>query len=149
MDKLEKIEDDRERMLYLMNEFELKEEDFKFGNYMCFSTTRQSGLYMVSKDKKLENNFGEYGHELPLSISKHLADAVQTFKSLEFHYVELSHQDFTVKSTISGDIPSSWRLSYDMMDNMMYVENQESNRQCSFSISCKKDVSELSDYFSK
>ena len=147
MNKLDKIEDDKERMQYLIEEFELKEEDFKFGNYMCFSTTRQSGLYMVSKDNKLENNFGEYGYELPLSISENLVDAVQTFKALEFHYFELSHQDFTVVSSISGSIPSSWVLSYDAFEDMIYVEDPLTNRQCAFNIIDKKDVDELIDYF--
>ena len=147
MNKLDKIEDDKERMKYLIEEFELKEEDFKFGNYMCFSTTRQSGLYMVSKDNKLENNFGEYGYELPISISEYLVDAVQTFKNLEFHYFELSHQDFTVVSSISGSIPTSWNISYDVFEDMIYVEDPETNRQCSFNKNDKKDVAELIEYF--
>jgi len=122
-EEFDKLKTDLDKKKYLMKTFDLKEEDFKFGNFMCFSTYRQTGLYIIGMDKTFVNNCGDYGYELPHSICKHLADAADTFKYLEFSYFELHKYDYTIVNCIDGEIPSNLKIDYNSYEEQLYVFN--------------------------
>lgn len=125
-----KKKDDKERKEFLKSAFNLKDSDFKFGNYICFSTYRQTGLIMIGMDDTIIDDFGDYGYELPLCISKYLTDAVNTFKILEFNGYNLHKNDYTVRSTIEGDLPDDWTYYYDTFDNDLVVTSDKQRFRC-------------------
>ena len=151
MNVLDMVENEKERIDYIKSEFNLKDTDFKFGNYICLSTYRQTGLLMVGIDgESIVDDFGEYGYELPFSISKHLTDAVFTFQALEFSSYCLNRFDFTVRRYIQGEPPENWTYIYDTYEDRLLVTNGKHRySQCLFvcEANTRYNVTDIKDYF--
>lgn len=142
------IEDNKKRKEFIMSAFDLKDSDFKFGNYICFSTYRQTGLVMIGKDENFIDDFGsDYGYELPYSICKHLTDAVNTFKALEFYSFNLDKNDYTVRSTVLGDLPDNWSYVYLTIpyEEALVITSGTDNFTCEPNTTY--NVSDIIDYF--
>jgi hypothetical protein len=113
----EKLKTDAEKRKYLIKTFGRKcgfsEEDFKFGNYIGFSQTRQRGLYVIGKNGNFVETGGDDGDELPFEgLAQYLNDATATFKSLEFNGFFLRKDDKFIKTNIKGTIPDNWTELY-------------------------------------